>query len=813
MTKRRIGRVILLTSTVFATMASTPSFGQTATPDPDQPIGSQLAQPTVTEASATPSPSGEGGDIIVTAQRRTQRLQDVPISIAVTSGESIQKAGTTDLLDLSTRLPAVHIGTGPQSNNIHIRGVGSGLNAGFEQSVGVFLDGVYRARSRGTQSGLFDVERVEVLNGPQTTFFGNNTVAGAINITSKKPSRAFGYDAQALFSPSDDQYVLQAGITGPITRTLSARGAIQFSGMDGYTFNQFLGSHGPRLRDWIGRVSLRWEPNDTFQSDLRFDHASNRDTSTFNAEIEGCPPPAGFPSARGPCAAYLALRGPNIDNQLNFVADVGPSAFRLDLNEVAWTNRLDLGAVVINSISSYSFLRANTFINATPLPVRGTGGYFFSPFNQNERFKNYAQELRVESQGDGSLQYVFGAYYSHGDLVSNSYSSLFNSSTIGAAGAPVTSGATPIGTNRNLFQIDQTRSVFGQLTYDLTSKLHVNAGLRYTSVKKEASRLARVGIGGPEETAEQFMPLPAATQALLFPVTGLNNNPFADPETTYNKLLPSAGVQYNIVPTLTAYATYTNGFKAGGYSDSNGPAQFDSEFVDSYEIGLKGSALDRRLFFTLDAFYTSFKGLQVALSVIGPTGATITTVGNAATSVSKGVEGTLSFRASPWLSLNANFAYVDSHFSSYTNGGCTQAQIARPVIPNNPYNTGGGACVQDLSGRPTAFAPKFSSSAGFTVTAPVGVNELRVEPNLFYSTSYFLSAVDDPLVFQGNYAQFDTRVGFGPSDRSWEIALVGKNLSNAKVRNTSSTIGTSPGLSYALLQRARSIAVSVSIRR
>lgn len=791
----RIHQLALLSSAALMSFSSTYSMLAHA----------ETASDTTQATAASSSSSTELEEIMVTAQRREQRIQDVPISVAVTSGESIAKMGTTDLMDLSIRQPAVHIGTGVQSNNIHIRGVGSGLNAGFEQAVGTFVDGVYRPRSRTTQAGLFDVERVEVLNGPQTTFFGNNTVAGALNITTRKPSRDFGYDTQILYAPTDGQFLLQGALTGPLSNTLSARFAAQFSGMEGYTHNEYSGSDGPRMRDGIVRASLRWEPSDAFRSDLRVDYAINRDKSTFNAEITGCPPPAGYPAARGPCLAYLNLKGTtDIDNRLDFHADTGPSAFNLDVWEGAWTNRLSLDGMALNSISGYSYEKANSFINATPLPVTGVAGYFYNPFRQIETYKLFTQELRLESDNDNWLQYMAGAYYSHGDLDSDSYASLFNSTAAGTAGAPVTSASTPIGNNRSLYQIDQTLSGFGQLTAKLGAGFKASAGLRYTRVTKDASRRGRVGIGSPTADPNGFIELDPATQAKIFPTAATNNNPFTNPHKHYSKLMPSANVSYDITSEITGYASYTKGFKAGGFSDSNTPAQFDSENVDSYELGIKGTALERDLFFTADVFYEDFKDLQQALSLIGPTGAIISTVGNAASSVSKGVEFSTSYRIIEHLNVNVSGAYIKSYFTDYKSAACTILQIA----------TAGSNCVQDLSGRPTAFAPRFSATAGFTWTVPTSdEHSVRIEPNVFYSSGYYLSSTDDELVYQPSYKQIDLRLGYGPDNRNWEVALIGKNLNDAKVRNSASAIATAPGLAWSLLQRSRSVALSFSMRR
>ncbi|MES1975629.1 MAG: TonB-dependent receptor [Pseudomonadota bacterium] len=818
MTRKRLVRSALLSTTIWIAGASAaaaqtaPTAPATTAPNAEQ--GTVGTTPQVQTQAPPPETQAVEGEIVVTAQRREQRLQDVPLSVNVTSGESIQKTGVVDMVSLSTRSPGLNLGLGPQSNIIAIRGVGSGLNAGFEQSVGTFVDGVFRPRSRLIQAGLFDVERVEILNGPQTTFFGNNTVAGAINITTKKPSQTFGSDFQALYSPSDGQYILQAGVTGPISNTLSARLAVQASGMNGYTDNKFLSEDEPHLRDMVARGSLRWEPSNNFRSDFRFEYARNRDRGTFSAEVSGCPaatPPFPAPSARpnGPCALYLGTLpgGVNPDNKYDFNSVAPPSSLTLDAYEGAWTNALKLDNATITSTTSYSHQKSRTFLNAAPLPALGVAGYFHQPFSQQESYNLFAQELRIDGTAAPWLDYVGGVYYSHGDLVSRSVSSLYNPpGGAGNAGAPVTSATTPIESNRNLFQTDQVRSAFGQLTIKPFPQLRFNLGLRYTSVKKDGSRTFRAAIGNANAVFEDLIYVDPVTEAKLVTAAGGSTANFADPHTTYNKLMPAASIQYDVVPNLTAYAAFAQGFKAGGYSDSNGPAQFGSEFVDSYEIGIKGSALNHALFFTLDGFYLDYKGLQQALTTIGSTGASITTVGNAAASRSKGIEFSATLKASPVLSFNLSGAYIDSKFTDYRNAGCTVTGLI----------VGAPLCVanaQDVSGKPTPFAPKFSGTAGATFKIPVGDDyNITLDPNVFYSSGYYLTPTIDELLKQGRYTTVDMRVGFGAKDNRWEVAVIGKNLSNEKIKASGSSVGTSPGLVYALLQRARSVAFQVTFR-
>lgn len=755
------------------------------------------------DASEAPSTTGE---IVVTAQRREQRLQDVPVSVAVTTGEEIANQGIRDLQDLAVRIPGVKLGTNTQSDTLAIRGIGSGLNAGFEQAVGTFVDGLYRGRSRATRAALFDIDRVEVLKGPQTTFFGNNTIAGALNITTRKPGRDFEYNAMALYAPADGEYIVEGGVSVPITDTLAVRGAVKFNGMNGYIYNRALDEDAPRLRDWVGRLSVRFEPIEGFRSDLRVDRARNRDKGQYTLEVINCPPPAPFTVA-GSCALYLAQNGgTNPDNKLDYRADVGPSYFNLDMVEVAWNNEIDIGDHKLTLLTGYFNHDVDSFLQAQSIDVPGTGVGMpsRSPFLQIEKYESWSQEVRLESPTGGFLEYMLGAYYSHGDLDFSAWTHYFGTAT-GARGAPETDASTPIGQIRSTYQTDQTRSVFGSATLNLSQQLNVNLGLRYTSVLKKATRDTIIGISSATPGWDSITPVSPATEAALAAAVGLSSAQFAQPRTTYDRLLPAGSVQYKITPDVTAYASFAQGFKAGGYADNNGPVQFDSEFVDAYEIGVKGNLLDRTLFFGLAAFLSNYRDLQEAYSFISPTtGATVSTVANVAKARAKGVELNASWRPSQYLSFNGDMTWMDTKYLEYPGGPCTAEQS----------RVQGASCTQDLSGRDRVFSPKFSGTIGATGTIPFagGDYELRVSPNLYYSSSYYLQPALDPLLKQSSYTKVDLRVAFGPEDQSWEAAIIGKNLTDAKFSTNGTVLGTSPGTVQILLDRARSVGFSFTIR-
>src|SRR6185312_14273182 len=253
-----------------------------------------------TQAGASAAPAALE-EVVVTAQRREQRLQDVPVAVTVVSGKALAQQNITSLEAVSVRLPAVRIVSGPLTDYLNIRGVGSGQNAGFEQSVATFVDGLYRGRSKATRAALFDVDQVEVLKGPQTTFFGNNAIAGALNITPRKPDREFDYNFSAL-GGLYGEFQLQGGVSVPLTDTLAVRVAGRYNGSNGYVSNSFTGLSGPHTRELIGRVAVVWEPTDNFSSTLRFDRGRNRNLETYNAQLLNCP--------QGACGVFGGARVP-----------------------------------------------------------------------------------------------------------------------------------------------------------------------------------------------------------------------------------------------------------------------------------------------------------------------------------------------------------------------------------------------------------------------------------------------------------------------------------------------------------------------
>jgi outer membrane receptor protein involved in Fe transport len=235
-------------------------------------------------------------EVVVTAQKRDESLQDVPISMQVVSGNTIAKMEISDLSVMAQQLPNVYISPGNVSNNIYIRGVGSGGNGGFEQSVGTFVDGVYHGRSRLSQTLLVDIERVEVLRGPQSIYFGNNSIAGAFSVTTRRPGDTLEGYAKASYETERDEPAIEVGVGGPLTDTVGFRLVGRYSDLDGWMDNQGTGDKNPQIKNEFVRGWLDWDITENWQTSLKAEYGKQKSKGTFGTQMTQCPPKAPFTS-------------------------------------------------------------------------------------------------------------------------------------------------------------------------------------------------------------------------------------------------------------------------------------------------------------------------------------------------------------------------------------------------------------------------------------------------------------------------------------------------------------------------------------
>jgi outer membrane receptor protein involved in Fe transport len=742
-------------------------------------------------------------EVVVTAQRREQRLQDVPVAVSIVTGRALQAANILTLEDVSQRLPNIKITDGALTPQLNVRGVGSGINNGFEQSVAVFVDDIYRSRAKATRAALFDLDQLELLKGPQSTFFGANAIAGALNITTRKPGKDFDYNASALYGQYGE-YNIEGGVDLPVSNTLSLRLAARASGMDGYVDVGALG-HGPADDSLLGRIAIRWEPISELRSDLRIDAGRSRTGNAFPFELLNCPPPAPFPTAGSTCGRYIALNGGAVDDRLNYHSASPYSFANYDFYEAAWTNSLQLGDGTLTSTTGFFHHTYEARFHQVPMPIVDVvDGYDPFPAVQEEKYHQFSQELRYQSPAGRSLEYMIGVYFASSRLDALQYSGLYYLPFGGfpSASATGTNATTPITAGQGLFEDDTTVSGFGALTIRPFTRFRLNLGGRYTSVSKEAHRNGRFVFGtAVNADPATFVLLPGASQDALTALVGLDPFDFPHPKRTDTKFMPSVGVQYDLTDRVMTYATFSTGFKAGGYSSAARALDFDPETVKNYEVGVKSKVFGGRAIINADLFRGDYSNLQETAIVSGPNGINVSVINNAAASRSQGVELGASFRLVPDVSLSSDLAYLDSKYLDYPNGACT--------IEGNLTS----GCVQDMSGKRRAFSPQWSGNVALDVVVPFSGYEFIAQPSVYFSSSYFELSTADPLLKQDGYAKLDLRLAVRSPSQGWEIALIGKNLTDQTTSGFRALVTGAPGSVFALTDPPRSFAVQLSVRR
>ncbi|HMO74357.1 MAG TPA: TonB-dependent receptor [Sphingopyxis sp.] len=757
------------------------------------------------------------GDIIVTAQRREQSLQDVPISIAVASGDTLRTSQISTLGDLGNRVSGVKINTGGASDSLNIRGIGSGFNMGFEQAVGIFVDGVYVARSQVIRGGFLDLERIEILKGPQSTYFGSNTIAGALSIVTKKPGQNLEGYASALYSPSDDEYDVQAAVGGPLAEGLSMRGAFRLFGMGGYIKNLRLDNKGPNNSDMQARLALRYETPGDIDVNLRVDYAKYDDKHTELQEIVNCPPAPGygagpnFDQPAGTCAGILVPG--DQDNRLNFVTASGDASFELESVSGALDIAVPVGGLTFTSTTGYYYHDLfRTTLSGASFAFPGANLPNGLPLSQPEKFRSFSQELRLESDKGGPVEYMLGLYYDDSNMKGAintgfyfaNFAATANTSA-GATGAAVIPSGTPIAQEVTGDQDQSNRSVFGAATINLSDAFRINLGARYSSIKKRAHRTTRAGRGNAiGQVVEELTPAQFATWTRVGRVGG----DYVNTKRTDDKFMPSVNLQYDITPDVMAYVSFATGFKAGGWSIGQNLDEFDPETVKSYEAGIKATWLDRRLTTNITVFNSDYDDLQESTTIIDANGINQSVIANVGKARARGVELEVGIRPFSDFSLSANVGYLDAKYLDYVNAPCpirpTDPALIAQIAPVCP--------VPNLRGGRKAYAPKWSGSVSANYSADLSSDvKLKLGSWLYFSSRFFQQANVDPLTSQPAYAKLDLRASLGAVDDRWELAVIAKNVTNQATGNYRAAMTGSTAVATRV-DRARSFAVQLSTK-
>ena len=666
-------------------------------------------------ASAQTAPAGDGlqvQEIVVTARKREERLQDVPISANVTTGAALEKQDVKSLSELNSYVPNLFIQKTPANEAIYIRGIGSPAgNLAFEQSVGLFVDGVYAGRARQFAAPFLDVERVEVLRGPQGALFGKNTSAGAVNIVSRGPSSTFE-SISTLTATVAGQSGWEATqiLSGPLTDTVSGRVALKISENEGWLKNTVNLRDEPRAYNLVGRAVLEWRPNDQLNVRLKLDGARQ--------ELTGQPMTTVAPGGSLKFERETTLGVPDYDNTNSFNTVLTATydfASGHTLTSITGYSQFDYSKVIDSDFTSRSLL-TSSFIEA---------------------FEQTSQELRLASPTDGRFTYIVGAYY-HDNTTDIDQST------------GITFGPFNGSQNRDFSQSNKTVSLYAQGVYAVTDKLRATVGLRQTWDDKSA-----------DQTRDKTGVLPPTWLATS--LTGSRDEQAFD---------PSAQLQYSFSGDAMVYVSYARGSKAGGFVAAQSTTtptqfQFDGESARSVEVGTKLMLLDRRVRLNAAIFETEYSDLQV--SVFNAQSNSFIT-GNAASATSRGVELELAARLTPSLDLSSAASWLDAKYDDFPGAGCIYP------LPPTPA---GQTCTQNIGGTRIPRAPEWTFTGALNLNHPIS-GDLRLVGSLSatYRSEAFLEDSLSPASLQKAYTKIDARIGLADAEDRWEVAVVGKNLTD-----------------------------------
>jgi iron complex outermembrane receptor protein len=723
----------MLVSTVLAAM---PAWAQVS------PGATGPAAPAATNAEAIARTVGDG-EIIVTANKREQNLQDVSIAVTAVGAERLTTARVDNIQDLQVLVPNISFGNDFAIAKIFIRGIGTNISTtGSEPAVAVYTDGAVNARPEAQFASMFDIDRVEVLRGPQGTLFGRNAVGGAINFITAKPTRDFS--GFANFSYGNYQAVFGEGaVSGPLAPGIYARAAVRIDTHDGYGRNEFTGNGIDDLNKKMGRVQLLFDRDAPLTVLLAAEIYHEKEHA--NAVKYGGPTfalPELFPVGRGGFATGSAR---------NIASEVDPQN---DLDTHSFTATIDykLGdGLSVRSLSNYRKMDAKIIQDvdiSSVVSSLAVNGFASSIQNRQPYSKQVSEELQLLVDV-GRLQGVVGGFY-----YNESFGALPNNIGVGpdgrgeagyipaltAAGIAITD---PINARYSATAGDlnvEAWAAFADFSYKLSDQFVLKAGARYSD---ESRRMINAGyiIG----------------RAGRGPVIQFNNMD----RKKFNNFAPKLGAEYHPTDDVMLYYVYQQGFKSGTgeLSLTNNPI-IGPEKVYNHEAGIKSQFLDRRLTLNVAGFYNKLTGLQLDRTTYDPVLSLLTTFENAASTHAYGVEVDASMRITPEFRVDVSGSYLHSTFDTYLANDPTDA---RNIAGSSVF----APTAVNLDGNVTRYSPKWVWNVHPAYNLELGGGgRLLFQGDVSYKSKQFHTEFNDDRLSAPKYTIVNGSIRYStPDDR------------------------------------------------
>ncbi|CAE7455096.1 Dml [Symbiodinium microadriaticum] len=695
-------------------------------------------------------------EIVVTAQKRAENIQDVPISITAISGEDIRAKNIETLNDLSALTPNTEIQAMPTLSFIYMRGLGSGFNIGFEQSVGTFIDGIFLGRMSYLSDGMLDIERVEVLRGPQGTLLGKNTIAGALSITTGTPVPEFMVDFAGQMGDFDQRKV-EAMINAPLFNdAVILRAAFSKNDRDGYIHNTMIDVDEWNTDTMNWRVKVKFQPWDNLDATLAVTGAETIQVGQ-GAQLKVLPEEY---------AVVMRLFDPEVEGDIsNYQSSLDRlSGIERETDGATLTVNWDVLSHTLTWISGYTGYTQDTLWDADISPIP------FLTLEGPEDYEQITHELRVLSPAGERWEYIVGLYYFENNVYNDTIVNVINSpdpiQTVGGVLTPQALAGLLLPNLPGIggFQGEESRKIydqdatslagFTQVTFDLFDDLSLIGGVRYSVEEKEIRFVHSLSTGGVPGLGVVFRALTESEEV----------DTVRSREET--NISPKFSVRYHWSDEITLYGTYAEGWKGGGYNATANRAEhleFDAENSTTFEAGVKTRLLGGAMTLNVGLFHTNFENLQVSvfngLQFI---------VQNAAEATTQGVEWDaamlLPLQPVGDFFLTLSGGYVDGVYDSFPNGPC-QAEEETPC---------------DLTGNQLANAPEWNGALGINYQRMLGNTGLMffAGADVLYQSEIFFDTDLDPADYQDAMTKLNGRVGLGAEDGLWSFVVHGRNLTD-----------------------------------
>jgi len=661
-------------------------------------------------------------EITVTAQKRAQSLQSVPIAITAIGGEEMREADIHTLDDIAVKTPGFFMGSFNKGQpQLYIRGIGSNADgAGSDVSVVTFLDEVYIGRASGSVFDLFDLDRVEVLRGPQGTLFGKNAIGGAVSMITSKPSETF-YGRAELSLGNLNAVVARALVSGPISDNVFGKVSASFRSRDGFVESVTTGQKMSDQGNGGIRGTLLFTPREDVEVQVTADYNKSEETGAGRILVADNNPATpdilvGIAQAANPAAANDYTKT-FADNQ--GVADVEAGGI---MGKVNW----DVGSGTFTSITAY---RTSDYLNVDDIPAWSLSlGVIDATTFVDESADQFSQEFRFAGTGmDNRLNWVAGVYYLTEDVERQ------ENSEVAVPAVAATSQS---------FQDNTTDSIsaFGDFTYDFSDRFSAVVGARYTS---EDKNIRQVGI-----------------PPVAFPHT-INESYDITASKSWNAFTPRVVLQWQVSDELFFYGSYAEGFKSGGFegtasSEIAARTPFNQEDAKAFEIGAKMELLNDRLRLNVAGFTTDYTDLQVLVRKPAfpgdPLGVVITE--NAADATSNGLEIEFDAILSENFEVSGSYTYLDATYDRY-------------LEPNGIDNAGNR--LRNAPENAVNLVAKYTKDLA-------GGAQISVRYDFFHSDEAFQDPREEPGAAKPAYDLSNLRVSYTPANGDWEFAVWGRNL-------------------------------------